>query len=126
MGTALKGAFTEGDEAAYLEAWSQPGALTGGLSYYGANPVGPTAAAQDPGPGASAGGAFAPASPSFVVHVPTLVIWGEQDRALLPQNLDGLDQFVPALTIKRILDGSHWVVHEKPAEVNAYIREFIR
>ena len=125
MGAAAKDAFTEEDKAAYLEAWSQPGALTGGLSYYRANPVGPSAAAQNTGPGALAGGAQAPASLSLVT-VPTLVIWGEQDRALLPQNLDGLDQFVPALTIRRIPDGSHWVVHEKPAEVNAYIREFIR
>jgi pimeloyl-ACP methyl ester carboxylesterase len=32
---------------------------------------------------------------------------------------------VPRLAIKRIPDGSHWVVHEKPAEVNAYIRAFL-
>jgi epoxide hydrolase 4 len=126
MGAAAKGAFTEEDKAAYIEAWSQAGALTGGLSYYRANPVGPSAAAQSTGPRALAGGAPTVASPSLVVNVPTLVIWGVQDRALLPQNLDGLDQFVPALTIKRIAGGSHWVVHERPAEVNAYIREFIR
>ena len=35
----------------------------------------------------------------------TLVIWGEKDTALLPQNLEGLDQFVPHLTVKRIPDG---------------------
>ena len=33
---------------------------------------------------------------------------------------------VPNLTIQRIPDGSHWVIHEKPAMVNGYIREFIR
>lgn len=59
------------------------------------------------------------------MSVPTLVIWGETDTALLVQNLDGLGQFVPRLAIQRIPDGSHWVVHEKPAEVNAYIWAFV-
>ncbi len=40
------GVFTEADKAAYLKAWSQPGALTGGLNYYRANHVGPPAPAQ--------------------------------------------------------------------------------
>jgi epoxide hydrolase 4 len=62
----------------------------------------------------------------MVVKVPTLVIWGEKDTALLTGNLDGMDKFVPDLTIKRIPDGSHWVIHEKPELVNAYTREFIR
>jgi len=32
--------FTAADRAAYLEAWSQPGALTGGLNWYRAAGVG--------------------------------------------------------------------------------------
>jgi len=115
-----KGIFTENDKAAYIEAWSQPGGLTGGLNYYRANRVGP------PLPdGTPARSNFAIDSAKLSVSVPTLVIWGERDTALLVQNLDGLDQFVPRLTIKRIPDGSHWVVHEKPTEVNRAIREFI-
>jgi len=27
---------------------------------------------------------------------------------------------------KRVPDGSHWVIHEKPAEVNSYISAFIQ
>jgi pimeloyl-ACP methyl ester carboxylesterase len=115
-----KGVYTEDDKAAYIKAWSQPGALTGGLNYYRANRVGP------PLPdGTAARGNFAIDPARLTVSVPTLVIWGEKDTALLVQNLDGLDQFVPRLAIKRIPDGSHWVVHEKPAEVNAYIRTFV-
>lgn len=60
-----------------------------------------------------------------MVTAPTLVIWGEKDTFVLTQNLDGLDQFVPQLTIKRIPDGSHWVIHEKWDEVNAKIRAFL-
>jgi pimeloyl-ACP methyl ester carboxylesterase len=57
--------------------------------------------------------------------VPTLVIWGEKDKWLLVGNLEGLERYVPNLTIKRIPDGSHWVIHEKPTLVNSYIREFV-
>ena len=45
---------------------------------------------------------------------------------MLPSNLTGLEQYVPELTIKRIADGTHWVLHEQPALVNKYIRDFIR
>jgi pimeloyl-ACP methyl ester carboxylesterase len=126
LGSGLKsGAFTEDDKQAYIKAWSQPGALTGGLNYYRANEVGPPAAGQS-GTGATSSGTFGVAPGALTVKVPTLVIWGEKDTALLTQNLDGLDKFVPQLTIKRIPDGSHWVIHEKRDEVNADIREFIR
>jgi pimeloyl-ACP methyl ester carboxylesterase len=59
------------------------------------------------------------------VKVPTLVIWGEQDQALLTGNLEGLGEYVSDLTIKRIPDGSHWVSHEQPDLINSLIREFI-
>ena len=59
------------------------------------------------------------------MRVPTLVIWGEQDPALLTGNLDGLEQYVPDLTLRRIADGTHWVVHEQRALVNQYIREYL-
>jgi pimeloyl-ACP methyl ester carboxylesterase len=121
LGAGLKsGVFNEDDKQAYIAAWSQPGALTGGLNYYRAAQVGP------PQPGAASSGNFALDPAKLTVRVPTLVIWGEKDTALLPQNLDGLDRFVPQLTIQRIPDGTHWVIHEKPDEVNGYIREFIQ
>lgn len=66
-----------------------------------------------------------PDSPSVMVNVPTLVIWGEKDTALLTTNLDGLEQYVPKLTVKRIPDGTHWVIHEQPQIVIAFIREFL-
>ena len=61
----------------------------------------------------------------MIVRVPTLVVWGEKDTALLASNLDGLDRVVPSLTVKRVPDGTHWVVREKPADVNRLIREFL-
>ena len=127
LGAGLKdGVFTEDDKNEYVKAWSQPGALTGGLNYYRANRVGPPPSGQAGGQTESSTGNFAVDPSALTVKVPTLVIWGEKDTALVTSNLDGLDQFVPQLTIKRIPEGTHWVIHEKPAEVNGYIREFIR
>jgi pimeloyl-ACP methyl ester carboxylesterase len=111
-----QGYFTEEDKKAYLEAWSQPGALTGGLNYYRAAPFGAFAGEK---------GGVGNALPSLLVRVPTMVIWGEKDSYLLPGNLEGLDQYVPDLTVRRIPQGSHWVIHEQPVAINAAIREFL-
>ncbi len=112
------GAATEDDRRAYIGAWSQPGALTGGLNWYRASPLHPPeAGAADLSPQLDAD--------AFRVAVPTLVIWGERDEALLPANLDGLEALVEHLRVVRIPDGSHWVVHEQPAKVNALIRAFL-
>jgi len=110
--------FDEETLERYRAAWSQPGALTAGLNYYRASRLEP------PLPGGTLDlSALDPAR--FVVNVPTLVIWGERDTALLTGNLDGLDHYVPDLTVRRIPDASHWVVHEHSADVNAHIREFL-
>lgn len=115
-----RGYFTEEDRKAYLTAWSQPGALTGGLNYYRAARVGPPSSADDMNhTGLSEN------LPQGLITVPTLVIWGEQDTALLTGNLDGLDRYVSSLTIHRIADAGHWIVHEKPDLVNFLIRTFI-
>jgi pimeloyl-ACP methyl ester carboxylesterase len=105
--------------AAYHEAWAQPGAITGGLNYYRASPLYPPIG-DDPGAGRLN---LEPAD--FTVRVPTLVIWGERDQALLPSLLDDLDTVVPDLRIERLPDCSHWLAHEAPDRVSALIRGFI-
>ena len=106
----------------YLTAWSQPGALTGGLNYYRASPLYPPTTPQD----VEKITAILNLPPEMLaVKVPTLLIWGEQDRALLTGNLDGLEAYVKDLTVKRIPDGSHWISHEQPDRVNGLIREFL-
>lgn len=91
----------------YREVWDQ--GLSGPLNYYRASPMRPPTP-EDPGAMALS---FAP---EFVtVRLPTLVIWGEEDRALPPGMLDGLAQFVPQLELQRVTGAGHWIVHERPA-----------
>jgi pimeloyl-ACP methyl ester carboxylesterase len=117
---AFGSALNEEDRKTYLAAWSQPGGLTGGLNFYRA------AQLRSPA-GAPAGEAAQPPAIQSLAPIttPTLVIWGEKDAALLTGNLEGLDQFVKPLKIERVPDGSHWVVHEKPAIVIERIRTFL-
>lgn len=113
--------YTPETRERYHAAWSQPGEegvhpLTGGVNFYRASPMRP------PGEG-EAGPDLSQLDPAkFVVRVPTLVIWGERDRALPKSLLNGLEDFVTDLRLERIADGTHWVVHEQPEHVNLLIR----
>jgi pimeloyl-ACP methyl ester carboxylesterase len=117
----LLGAFSDLDEGArqaLVEAWSQPGALTGGLNYYRASPMYPPSA-EDPG-----AKKLQLKPEDFVVKVPTLVIWGERDTALLPGCIEGLDAVVPDLKLVRVPDATHWVARERTALVIREIEAF--
>jgi pimeloyl-ACP methyl ester carboxylesterase len=114
-----EGPALETDKAAYLEAWKQPGALTGSINYYRASPLYPPTAAD---PGAAK---LKLEAKDFMVRVPTLVLWGEKDRALLPSILDGIEEVVPGVKVVRVPDATHWVMDEQPDLVNAEIRKFI-
>jgi pimeloyl-ACP methyl ester carboxylesterase len=101
-----------------LEAWSQPGALTGGLNYYRASPLYPPTA-DDPGPQK-----LQLKPEDFVVRVPTLVLWGERDPALLTGCLDGLEALVPDLKLVRVPEATHWIARERTERVIAEIEAF--
>ena len=100
-------------------AWSQPGALTGGLNFYRASPLYPPTA-DDPG-----AKKFQFKPEDFMVRVPTLVLWGDRDTALLPGCVEGLSQCVPDLKLVRVPDASHWIVHEKLDMVCREIGAFV-
>ena len=102
-----------------VEAWSQPGALTGGLNFYRASPLYPPTR-DDPG------AAKLKLEPKdFAVRVPTLVLWGERDSALLIGCLEGLEECIPDLELVRVPEASHWIVHEKPDRVCSEIERFV-
>jgi len=104
-----QGLLTAAALAGYRRAWREPGALTGMFNWYRAMRI--TA------PGETAAPVVAPDLRRLTVEVPTHVLWGEQDDALLPGCLDGLEQFVPDLKVTRFPGGSHWLVHEEPEAV---------
>lgn len=106
-------------QAELVAAWSQPGALTGGLNYYRASPLYPPTAGD---PGATK---LKLEGKDFMVRTPTLVIWGERDTALLPSLLDGLGLYVPHLKIVREPGATHWIVHERPDLVCSEIERFV-
>jgi pimeloyl-ACP methyl ester carboxylesterase len=111
--------LSDEDRAVYHEAWSQPGALRGGLNYYRAARMGDQIAA---------GGVpeeYASKITSQTLDVPTLVIWGENDAALLPALTRGLSEWVPQVRVEIIADAGHWVPYERSDEVNRLIREFL-
>jgi pimeloyl-ACP methyl ester carboxylesterase len=111
--------LSEDERGVYHEAWSQPGALRGGLNYYRAARMGEQVAA---------GGVpeeYASKITERTVSVPTLVIWGENDTALLPTLTRGLSEWVPRLRVEIVPGAGHWVPYERPEVVNALIREFI-
>lgn len=105
------------DRQKYLEFWRT--GLTGGLNYYRA------ARLKSPVGGEKADTTGLQAVPG-TIEVPTLVIWGEKDVALLLGNLDGLDEYVRNLQIVRVPEAGHWIVHEQPAKVIDAMRLFLR
>ena len=113
-----QGRMTDADIAAYRAAWAEPGAMTAMLNYYRATPLNP-ATEETFGKGSG----LDPAR--FMVHVPTLVLWGEADEALQVANLEGLEDFIPDLRIIRLPGISHWVTHEAPERALAEISAFI-
>ncbi len=106
------------DRAAYLDEWRQPGAIHAMLNWYRATPMHvPKMDEASPRP------AFLDA-PFPVIKMPTLIIWGMNDPALLPCQLDGLDTLVSDLTIARI-DCGHFTPWEAPEAVNVALRNFL-
>jgi pimeloyl-ACP methyl ester carboxylesterase len=103
----------------YVAEWSQPGAFNAMLNWYRAAKV------MVPPPGLTV------PLPDWLlrafpnVSVPTLVVWGIKDAALLPIQLDGLDELVEDLTIVRLPEAGHFAPWEAPDEVSAALGPFL-
>ncbi len=113
-----KGQMNDDDRKAYIEAWSQPNAIRSALNLYRASPLKPRSKENG-----KKGLGLKPED--FIVKVPTLVIWGEKDHALIPENIDGIDQFVSDLEVIRLPEVTHWVTHEDPDRVSHEIVRFL-
>ena len=118
------GWMTDALRERYRAVWrgngSRPGAgLTGGLNFYRASPLRP------PRPDDPAAANVELPPDAFTITMPTLVLWAQQDTALPPELVDGLDRWVPQLNLQRIEAATHWVVHERPALVAAQIEGWL-
>ena len=103
-GMKNKSNLTDFDKEQYLSAWTQPGAILGGVNYYRAN------VSFDDWTGK--------------IAVPTLVIHGMKDSAVLSSVLNGLSDYVDDLKIVRAENSSHWVMHDQPKLVVSSFKEF--
>ena len=103
----------------YIIDWSQPGAMTAMLNWYRASKL------MVPPPGVTLPlpqwllGAFPK------VQIPTLVIWGMKDKALLPTQLDGLDALVEDLTVVRLPNVGHFAPWEAGDAVSRALEPFL-
>jgi epoxide hydrolase 4 len=92
----------------YVTAWSKPRALTSMINWYRA-----------------AMRTFPLRLDEPRIHVPTLLIWGEQDRfldrALAQQSIEHCDQG----RVVYLPNSGHWAHHEDPDEVTRLIRDFL-
>ena len=105
------GAFTAQDIDRYVAAAAQPGALCAAINYYRAafrtNPL-------------------AQAHTLRRVDIPTLIIWGEQDRYLGRELAEPDRAWVPEVRVERISEASHWVQADAPERVNQLMVDFLQ
>ncbi|MBC7435596.1 MAG: alpha/beta hydrolase [Bdellovibrionales bacterium] len=109
--------LTEPVKDQFRQVWAS--GLTGGCNYYRASPLRP------PRPEDPAAAAVSLPLEALTIKLPTLVVWGMLDLALPPSLIDGLDAYIPDLTLKRVDDATHWIVHEQPELVISLLTEFL-
>lgn len=103
----------------YLDQWSAPGALTAMLNWYRASGI------VVPAPDEEVEAPAWTQAPFPRITVPTLVIWGLKDKALLPVQLDGLPELIEDVRLAATPEAGHFIPWEDPAFVVAAIRDFI-
>lgn len=98
--------------AEYVKAFRKKGAIRGGLNWYRA---------------AFRSWKKENKKEKKPVSVPTLIIWGENDKALGKELIYDMDKYFSApFEVKYISKCSHWVQNEYPELVNKYILEFLK
>ena len=60
-----------------------------------------------------------------IIHVPTLLLWGDQDVALSIRTTLGTGKYVSNLTFRVFPGVSHWIQQEAPEAVNAMLEAWL-
>jgi pimeloyl-ACP methyl ester carboxylesterase len=107
------------ERARYLADWARPGALEAMINWYRAGRM----VVPPPGVTVPLPDLLLNALPS--IKVPSMVVWGMRDPALLPVQLDGLDRLVDHLTIVRLPDAGHFAPWEAPGAVAEALGTFL-
>jgi pimeloyl-ACP methyl ester carboxylesterase len=105
--SADPGAFTDEDLARYREAWRPDGATTAMLNWY--------RAAARYGTGAD----------RERVAQPTLVLWGEEDPALVPELAPRSVAYCEDGRLERFPDAGHWIHLDRPDAVSELLVEHL-
>ncbi len=106
VGTSRPGTFGPADLEGYRAAWAEPGALRGMLAWYRAL-------------------VRHPPRPAGRVRVPTLVLWGRRDTALLPAFAEHGAALADDVRLRWFDGASHWLHHEEPDAVAAELLAFL-
>ena len=109
--------LTDAVKDQYRAVWSQ--GLRGGCNYYRSSPLRP------PRPEDPAAAAIDLPDSMLTINLPTLVVWGMDDVALPPDLIQGLDHYIPDLTLHKVQGATHWIIHEQPELVMHYLQEFL-
>ena len=113
------GSIPAAERQAYLDEWQSDGALTAMLNWYRASEM------IVPEPGEDVPAPKWTGLPFPHITMPTLVVWGMKDKALLPVQLEGLEALVDDLRVVKVEDAGHFIPWEKPEPLMAAIREFL-
>lgn len=103
---------------AYLAEWLRPGRLKTMVHWYRASPM----IVAKPGHPRT----DLPEFPIDKLRIdrPHLLIWGENDTALLPEATAGLETFAPDLTRVMMEGCDHWLAHQKPEQMADIIKKW--
>ena len=103
--TARQNTFTHFEMAQYKAAWRNPGAVKTMINWYRA---------------------YKYSRPRLKrINIPTLILWGTQDKFLLPEMAQKSNLLCAKGKLILLEDNTHWLHHEKAAKVNQLILNFL-
>jgi epoxide hydrolase 4 len=114
-GLILRGDLSAEEGELFRKALEDPHAINGGMNWYRAN-------IPD---FANAGPAFHWPSPRKKISVPSLIIWGDDDKTFVQDFLMQLEAYAPGIRIVRRPSTGHWTPMENSSATNAEINTFL-